>query len=57
MSNKVNLMASDVARNIHHISDDNLAALIEIAMQEQDSRNAGNYPTPSRVAAENRGEE
>ena len=37
---KLNLMASDVARHIEHISDENLGTLIEIALQEQDMRNA-----------------
>ena len=37
---KLNLMASDVARNIKLIYDDNLAALIKVALQDRDRRNA-----------------
>lgn len=37
---KLNLMASDVARNIKLIYDDNLAALIKVACEERDRRNA-----------------
>lgn len=37
---KLNLMASDIARHIEHITDENLGTLIEVALQEQDMRNA-----------------
>ena len=37
---KLNLMASDVARNIIHITDENLGTLIKVALQDRDRRNA-----------------
>ena len=37
---KLNLMASDIARHIEYITDENLGTLIEVALQEQDMRNA-----------------
>lgn len=37
---KLNLMASDIARHIEHITDENLGTLIEVALQERDMRQA-----------------
>ena len=37
---KLNLMASDVARHIKYISDENLGTLIKVALQDRDRRNA-----------------
>ena len=37
---KLNLMASDIARKIDLITDENLGALIKVALQERDRRNA-----------------
>ena len=37
---KLNLMASDVARHIEHITDENLGTLIKVALQDRDRRNA-----------------